>query len=76
MIVKIRFLLAYGLTIYLSACSSQFEQVQTLGSTDEMQTGVSDFDRANHPGNLLYQQYCDSCHNGTVPKAPAFNWRS
>ena len=74
MIVKIRFLLAYSLTIYLSACSSQFEQVQTLGSTDEMQTGVSDFDRANHPGNLLYQQYCDSCHNGTVPKAPAFNW--
>ena len=74
MVVSIRFLLACSLIFCLSACSLQREQPETMGSTDEMQTGAADFDRASHPGNALYQQHCDICHNGTVPKAPAFNW--
>lgn len=46
----------------------------TLVSTDDMQTGASDFDRASHPGAELYSAHCDQCHSGTVPKAPHFSW--
>jgi polyvinyl alcohol dehydrogenase (cytochrome) len=67
------FLLA-GLAFCLAACHLQIEGPETLGSTDEMQTGAADFDRAAHAGNKLYQEHCSSCHDGTVPKAPAFNW--
>ena len=69
-----RLFLIAGLALCLAACRFQVEQPETLGSTDEMQTGAADFDRAAHPGNRLYQEHCSDCHDGTVPKAPAFNW--
>ena len=49
-------------------------EVDVLTSTDEMQTGAADFDRANHPGNRLYEENCLDCHAGTVAKAPHFSW--
>jgi polyvinyl alcohol dehydrogenase (cytochrome) len=47
-----------------------------LGSTDEFQVGVSEFDgpREGMPGAGLYQAHCATCHNGTVAKAPHFSW--
>lgn len=53
---------------------TQPQQPDTLVSTDDMQTGAADFDRVGHPGRLLYEAHCDTCHNGTVPRAPHFSW--
>ncbi len=48
----------------------------TLGSTDEFQVGVSEFDlpREDMPGARLYAAHCGTCHDGTVAKAPHFSW--
>jgi polyvinyl alcohol dehydrogenase (cytochrome) len=47
---------------------------EMLASTDDMQTGVADFDRSTHPGKVLYEENCSGCHNGTVSRAPHFSW--
>ena len=49
-------------------------QPDVLVSTDDLLNGASDFDRANHPGNALYKDNCEICHDGVVPKAPQFSW--
>ena len=43
-------------------------------STDAFQAKEVTIDIENHPGNNLYQENCNICHNGTVTKAPAQNW--
>tara|TARA_B000000437_G_C11687949_1_gene321682 strand:+ start:1099 stop:3024 length:1926 start_codon:yes stop_codon:yes gene_type:complete len=43
-------------------------------STEELIVRAVTIDPATHPGNLLYQENCAGCHNGTVEKAPATNW--
>ncbi len=46
-----------------------------LESTDQFQATTADFGpREEMPGAALYARHCDSCHNGTVPKAPHFSW--
>ncbi|MCG8440557.1 MAG: PQQ-binding-like beta-propeller repeat protein [Caulobacterales bacterium] len=47
---------------------------RTLGSTEELQTGVGAFDRETHPGHALFTEHCGACHYGGVPKAPHFSW--
>ena len=47
---------------------------ELLTSTDDMQTGASDFDRSTHPGKGLYEESCSGCHDGTVSRAPHFSW--
>ena len=53
---------------------AEAKEVDTLRSTDDMQSGAADFDRQSHPGRALYEKNCNHCHNGLVPKAPGFNW--
>ena len=51
------------------------DEPAVLSSTDEFQATHSDFGpREEMPGAPLYAQHCDSCHNGSVPKAPHFSW--
>lgn len=52
------------------------DEPAVLGSTDEFQVGVSEFDvpRDELPGAALYATTCAMCHSGTVPKAPDFGW--
>ena len=50
------------------------EKPRQLGSTDEFQTALADFDRSTHPGNQLYQDNCATCHAVAATKAPIFNW--
>ena len=58
----------------LAACGSDDEPA-TLGSTDDFQATSSDFGpREEMPGAPLYAAHCAQCHDGTVPKAPHFNW--
>ncbi len=46
-----------------------------LESTDQFQATGSDFGpREEMPGAPLYATHCESCHDGTVPKAPHFSW--
>lgn len=48
---------------------------ETLQSTDEFTTGDGLIaDREALPGALLYAENCALCHEGSVPKAPHFNW--
>ena len=55
--------------------SADEEGPATLSSTDQLQATSSDFGpREEMPGAPIYAQHCDSCHNGTVPKAPHFSW--
>lgn len=51
------------------------QQPEVLESTDQFQATASDFGpREDMPGAPLYAEHCDSCHNGSVPKAPHFSW--
>ena len=43
-------------------------------SADELITREITIDINTHPGNVLYQENCATCHNGTIEKAPAANW--
>ncbi len=46
-----------------------------LGSTDDLVARIgTPIDVENHPGLALFNENCASCHNGTVPKAPAIVW--
>ena len=61
----------------LYGCERDLNKTQlaeTLGSTDEFQTGAEEFDRSIHPGKTLYENNCAACHQGAVPKAPHFQW--
>ena len=54
--------------------SDKSQVAETLGSTDEFQTGAEEFNRSIHPGKTLYENNCAACHQGEVPKAPHFQW--
>ncbi len=48
---------------------------EKLGSTDEFATGEGLIaDRDSLPGAKIYADYCASCHNGDVARAPHFQW--
>jgi polyvinyl alcohol dehydrogenase (cytochrome) len=61
----------------LAACSGDPSGGDStrIASTDELtaRTGPT-IDPATHPGGPLFQTNCASCHDGTVPKAPAIVW--
>ncbi len=68
---------ALAMYIMLAACGdrSKETEAETLGSTDEFATGEGLIaDRDSLPGARLYAENCASCHDGTVPKAPHFQW--
>lgn len=63
--------------LLLGACSDPDGMVgsETLGSTDEFATGEGLIaDRESLPGAKLYAENCAACHDGSVPKAPHFQW--
>ena len=65
------------LILALCGCERDLAKPQlaeTLGSTDDFQTGAEEFDRSAHPGRSLYENNCAACHEGDVPKAPHFQW--
>ena len=75
------YLISVGyLILSTAACSpdaaqAPAEEPAVLNSTDEFQATSSDFGpREEMPGAPLYAEHCDTCHNGTVPKAPHFSW--
>ena len=43
-------------------------------SSDELIIREITIDPKTHPGNLLYQENCATCHDGSIEKAPAANW--
>ena len=71
-----------GLTVLafctmVGACSDTSEGAgaETLGSTDEFATGDGLIaDRESLAGAKLYTENCASCHDGSVPRAPHFQW--
>jgi len=63
--------------LLLGACSDPDGMVggETLNSTDEFATGEGLIaDRDSLPGAKLYAENCASCHDGSVAKAPHFQW--
>ena len=50
------------------------DEVRYTEGTEELIVRDITIDLETHPGNLLYQENCAICHNGTVEKAPATNW--
>ena len=48
---------------------------ETLASTDDLMSRAGKaIDPATHPGRTLFEKNCLTCHDGTVPKAPAAVW--
>ena len=70
-------LMVFAMVLALGACSGTDDTVgaETLGSTDEFATGDGLIaDRESLPGAKIYAENCVACHDGSVPKAPHFQW--
>ncbi|MFN2100001.1 PQQ-binding-like beta-propeller repeat protein [Altererythrobacter sp. MF3-039] len=73
--VRFMGLVAAGLVLASCDSSDGLVGTDTLGSTDEFATGEGLIaDRDSLPGAKLYAENCASCHDGSVPKAPHFQW--
>jgi polyvinyl alcohol dehydrogenase (cytochrome) len=72
-------LAAGTLAIGLTSCGEKQQEGGQAGeliqSTDELQSRAgAPIDVDNHPGKLLFEGNCASCHNGGVPRAPQQVW--
>ena len=84
--MKTGFSLALALTVgVLGACDQlapgdgdgdgDGDGASQMESTDELQARIgTPIDLETHPGQALFNENCLTCHNGTVPKAPAVVW--
>ena len=81
--VKLKTLLAMSLLVCLGACQQEVDQapamevgdgVETPDTTDDPNSMQAIRDaqlaRESMPGKVHYEAHCESCHNGTVQKAP------
>ncbi len=63
--------------LLLAACSpgNGDNSAGRIASTDELtaRTGPT-IDPSTHPGRALFRANCVTCHDGTVPRAPAVVW--
>jgi polyvinyl alcohol dehydrogenase (cytochrome) len=75
LVEKLPGLVVAGLLLGSCGDSGQLETGETLGSTDEFATSDGLIaDRDSLPGAKLYSENCAACHDGSVPKAPHFQW--